>query len=274
MNQIGWDEIEIVGFNGAPLVECGRALPVARRNADGAHCVLDLLRPGGELNWYAEGEAKSYADAQRWTLFDNPINLPQSCVAAGEKEAARQPMVVFVDDRLLDTADRVPHPHLWKNEYLIWRHLKGQSSSIQAACASDAAVETLLDDWADGLLKRFDAMFPIDREHQYVCHVADFTLCAARSRTLRWKAYVRYALVQEADRVRRTFDSFTNQEFPDVPWDGFVRELESLRDVLCAQHVPQAAPSLPAVSSSVVTATFKLKDIAAISSPYPVFDGR
>ena len=37
-------EIEIVGFNGAPLVECGLSLPVARRKSDGAFCVLNLSR--------------------------------------------------------------------------------------------------------------------------------------------------------------------------------------------------------------------------------------
>ena len=52
-------EIEIVGFNGVPLVESGRSLPVARRKSDGEFCVLDLSR--GSINWYGPDEAAGFA---------------------------------------------------------------------------------------------------------------------------------------------------------------------------------------------------------------------
>jgi hypothetical protein len=44
------DELKIVGFNGAPPVECGRSLPVVRRGSDGMYCVLDLARGGAALS--------------------------------------------------------------------------------------------------------------------------------------------------------------------------------------------------------------------------------
>jgi hypothetical protein len=46
MNEIGNADLEIVGFNGSPVVECGRALAVARRKADEMHCVLGSAADG------------------------------------------------------------------------------------------------------------------------------------------------------------------------------------------------------------------------------------
>ena len=43
MNDRCEEQLEIVGFNGSPLVECGRALPVARRPSDSRYCILQSL---------------------------------------------------------------------------------------------------------------------------------------------------------------------------------------------------------------------------------------
>jgi hypothetical protein len=155
----------------------------------------------------------------------------------------------------------VPHPHLWQGEYLIWRRLKDYPASIQAACGSASNMETLLDNWAAGLLNRFDAMFRVVPDRTYLKRIADFALCAAKARSLRWKSYVRYALSQEPDRIRRTFDSFTHPEFPDVSWDAFLGVVKELREVL---GVIAVATPAPAASSSVATAAPKVRNIAAV----------
>jgi hypothetical protein len=260
MNDLRRDELKIVGFNGTPLVECGRALPVARRSSDGMHCVLQLPADGAPLAWYAENEAAAYTKAGRWTVFASPVLVPRACFSESGGHVVRQPMVIFADEAMLDTADRLPHRHLYRDEYLIWRRLNGHPDTTQAACGSAETVEQLLDDWALGLLKRFDAMYHLGRDPAYLKRIADFALCAAKSRPLRWRSYLRYASVQDADRVRRTFESFIHREFPNVTWDAFLNEVKSLCDVL--QAVPRVEAQ-PAASSSPATALPKLRDIAA-----------
>ena len=71
-------ELEIVGFDGKPLVECGRALPVARRKADGKHYVIGLTDGLEYLQWYPQEVADEFANEQRWTLFGSPLNLPKN----------------------------------------------------------------------------------------------------------------------------------------------------------------------------------------------------
>ncbi len=256
-----WNELEIVGFNGAPLVECGRSLPVARRKADRMHCVLEL-RPGGPPPaWYAEEEAAAYAADQHWTMFEKPLLLPRSCPAPNDRFAA-QPMVVFADDGFLDYADRISHCELWDNEYLMWRQLKDHPASVRAACASAEAVESLLDDWAASLIKRFDATFRLHQDGEYLRRIADYALSAARSRSLRWRAHLRHAAAQEPDCVRRTFDRVIRREFPAVVWDDFMREVRGFVDA--ANALPAPAPEPAAPSSSGATARPKIRGMAAM----------
>jgi hypothetical protein len=230
MSSLKASEIEIVGFNGAPLVECGRSLPVARRKSDGRHCVHDLSRGVEALIWYSQEEAASFAEARQWTKLVRSVPIPNSCVVMSTGTIATQPMVIFENEELLDVADRVPRPDYHDGQYLMWQALKGADTGYFAACASRTAIEAILDDWAEGLLKRFDAMIGLSRDRVDLKRIADFSLCAARSRNLRWKANLSYAATQEPDQVKRTFERFILPEFPHVTWDGFVDELKALRN--------------------------------------------
>jgi macrodomain Ter protein organizer (MatP/YcbG family) len=250
----------VVGFNGTPLVECGRALPVARRKSDGMHCVLQLRGEGEAIAWHTENEADSYVKSGRWTRFREPVFVPRACVAEADERLVRQPMVIFADEAMLDTADRLPHRHSYRDEYLIWRRLTGYADTIQATCGSAETIEQLLDDWASGLLRRFDAMYHLGRDAAYLKRIADFALCAAKSRQLRWRAYLRYASVQDAERVRQTFESFAHREFPNATWEAFLDEVKSVCDVLHAVPTMAVQSALP---SSPVTALPKVSGIAA-----------
>lgn len=227
-------DLEIIGFNGSPVVECGRALPIARRKPDGAHCVLELSAEQNPINWHSEREALAFAKNKQWTRFLEPVSVPESCRQRETGQRVRQPMVVFADETLLRMAGALPRPTSHAGEPLTWRHLEGHKKQLQAACASEDCVRSLLNAWAESLLDYCDAMFRQGSDAHYRKRIADFALCAALDRRLRWRAYLRYATAQEPDRVRRTFDTFTQREFPNVEWSAFIKELSSFKDVLSA----------------------------------------
>jgi len=99
MNSFYCDDLEIVGFNGAPLVECGRALPVAMRKSDGLYCVLELRSDTAPTAWHTKEEAEAYAASRRWTRFRLPVIVPRSCLNESEGMLVRQPMVVLPTKR-------------------------------------------------------------------------------------------------------------------------------------------------------------------------------
>ena len=167
---------------------------------------------------------------------------------------------------MLDTADRVQRPDLLGGDYLIWCGMQDYPDTLRATCGAQENIESLLDDWSAALLERFEAMYHQGHDRSYMKRIADFALCAARSRTLRWKSYLRYALVQDPDHVRRTFESFTQREFPRADWDLFLKDLKSLSDVLkivSVSSIVSVPAGQPAVSSSLPTALPKIRGITA-----------
>ena len=259
MSSLKASEIEIVGFNGAPLVECGRSLPIAKRKSDGQHCVLDLSRGVDALVWHSPEEAASFAKARQWTELVRSVLVPIACVETSTGAITTQPMVIFENETFLDVANRVPRPDHHDLECLIWRTLKGADADTFAACASGPAVEAILNHWAEALLERFDAMMGMCRDRADLKRIADFALCAARSRDLRWKAFVRYAAAQEPDRVKPTFDRFIRAEFPNVSWENFISERKTLQAILESQ--PVFLPVLH-VSTNCSSTVPKLHEIA------------
>jgi len=168
-------------------------------------------------------------------------------------------MVVFAAQAFLEAAGRVAWPPMFRDEILRWRAVDAADDSVRATCARTETVEALLDDWAVSLKARFDANYHQGRDRMSLKRVADFMLCAARSRPLRWQAYLRFAIVQDPERVRQTFDAFTKNEFPDVPWGAYLDHIKSLGEVLSS--VPAAVPE-PAAPSSSALARGKLRGIS------------
>jgi hypothetical protein len=148
------EELEIVGFNGSPLVECGRALPVVRRPSDGMYCVLQSLPADSPQSWHTEEEADAYASSGRWTRFLTPILVSPTCFSGNDGVPVGQLMVLFADEHMLDTADRLPRPSYCHDQQFFWRGLVGHPDTIQAACGSAEAVEQLLDEIRHSLFCR------------------------------------------------------------------------------------------------------------------------
>ena len=252
------EDVDIVGFNGTPLVECGRALPGVRRRSDGMHRVLELARAGGALAWHDADEADAFVKAKRWTRFRESLPLPRSCVGQSDGSLSCQPMIAYASLPFLDTVGQVVWPLQFQGQELTWHVLDG-IGDIRAACAPDAPVQALLEDWAMLLKPRFDAMHQGGSDRASLKKVADFMLCAARSRPLRWQAYLRFAACQEPERLRQTFDAFVRPEFPDATWQGYLDQIHSLLEVL--RHIPVQAPQR-APAPSMVSTRSKLHGIA------------
>jgi hypothetical protein len=104
-------------------------------------------------------------------------------------------------------------------------------------------------------------MYRIGRDRQYLMRIADFALCAARSRDLRWRAYTYFATVQESDRVKGTFDTFIQREFPDASWEDFLKAASDLGTWLGHAAPVVSRPGPP--SSDLTTARPKLQRMAA-----------
>jgi hypothetical protein len=259
MSALRANEIWIVGFNGAPLVKCGRALPIAQRISDSNLCVLDLRRGADGLVWNSKEEAAALAADGQWTELEKAVSVPIACVETSTGHVISQPMVVFENEILLDVADRVPRPDHHNGQYLMWQALKGEYTNFFAACASSPAVEAILNDWAEGLLTRFDAMFGMNPDRSNLKRVADFALCAACSRQIRWRAYLRYTATQEPEKVKRTFDRFIHAEFPNVSWFAFVDQMKALKEVWESQPVFTTANNESSHGDSIAP---KLHDIA------------
>jgi hypothetical protein len=262
VNGIRADELEIVGFNGTPQqVECGRSLPVVRRKTDGMYCVLSSVENNASLSWHDGEEVDDFAKSRRWTRLIAPLSLPRSCVSEPERRLSCRPMVVFAAQSFLDTAGIIAWPAKFRGDTLFWHRLEQQDQSIQAACGSADTVEALLDEWASRLKQRYDAMRRQGLDAVSLKRLADFMLCAAKDRSLRWQAYLRYAMVQEPERIRRTFDTFTRHEFPGASWQVYLDEIKSLDEVFYSIPVEQP---YQIAGSSPPTALSKLQDITVI----------
>jgi len=254
-------DLEIVGLNGVPSVECGRSLPVVRRRSDGMYSVLKTVADPAALSWHDEEDAAAFAESKRWTKLREPLPFPAACVSGEDGRLIRQPMIVHVATVLIAEAGLSARPDRYRGESPVWNPLEQQDDALRAACCSADNVEALLDEWGECLKERFDKAFPLNTEKASLKRITDYMLCAARSRTLRWQAYLRHALAQQPEGVEQTFKFFTKNEFPDVSWDRFLEEIKVLGKVLAGMP--------PATSSPPITARAKLRDIAT-RPPTPV----
>jgi hypothetical protein len=138
-------------------------------------------------------------------------------------------MMIHVASMLLTAAGLSARPDSYREESLLWNPLEQQDDAIRAVCCSADNVEALLDEWGECLKKRFDEAYLPKTERASLKRITDYMLCAARSRTLRWQAYRRHALVQQPEGVEQTFKFFTKNEFPAVPW-RLLADLHRSRD--------------------------------------------
>src|SRR5712691_10015138 len=184
------DDLEIVGFNGVPRVECGRALPVVRRKATDRFFKLSV-RPGAAPPQECDRQQlEAFSREGRLTLFAHPLPLPRE-LNVGAGDAFRQPMVLYVSQSFLDAAE-CSRPEQHEGELLTWQQLPGCQPVAWVACASEVVVEHLLDLWARRLLQGADDFLAQEKgAWERALRMADLGLCAAVDPALRWRLFIR-----------------------------------------------------------------------------------
>ena len=108
-----------------------------------------------------------------------------------------------------------------------------------AACLPGDQAKAMLNEMAEKILDLLDAEISFTRnaeETGRLLQLADFGLCAATDKTLRWRLYLRYGAVLPPDRVRRTFVSFIQREFPACEWEFYLAEMRSFHTVVLSRH--------------------------------------
>ena len=232
------DDIEVIGLNGSTLVECGTSLPIARRRCDGMICSFVIGTV--PLQWLPGAEFDRLIDEGRVCPFESPIPLPSPAVGAD----AVQPLVVYLNEQFVTTGGLVL-PSTWQETSCVWTRLRGEPVETWATCLPEHLAKGMLDDWAERLLVQLDrgiADTATGSNTAKLLRLADLGLCAATNQLLRWRLYLRYGAAMEPDRVRRTFDSFIQREFPTCTWKFYLKELKDCRAVLLTR------PRMPPVN--------------------------
>jgi len=233
------EDLEIVGFNGTPSVECGRAIPVARRKSTDAY--FRLVLPPGDVfpPTHSAAEIDAFVREGRLTLLTDPLPLRPALLATGAQRPPPQPLILWASRDLFDALGGT-RPERADGQPLTWRGVREADPPAWASCASQDAVVHLLDFWGRAALLKADGRLrdPDDQTWGAVRRLADVGLCAAVEGPLRYRLYVRYAaalsLSPEPERVRRTFDLLVHKEFPDSTWERFNADFVTLLQTLGA----------------------------------------
>jgi len=234
------NDVDVIGLAGSALVECGTSLPVIQRRSDKMFC--RFVVGSAPLQWSPANELDRLISEGRISPFDSPVPL---LLPAGSPQA-EQPAVIYLNQEFMTQAN-VTLPVAIDGLPCTWSRLPKEAVATSASCLPKSIAEKLLDKWADKLLTKLDEHLSEERSPASVermLHLADLGLCAATDKSLRWRLYLRYGSSMAPDRVRRTFDSFIQREFPDCKWDFYLSEMKDVQKVIGSRG-PVAAQRSP-----------------------------
>ena len=227
--------VEVIGLNGATLVACGTSLPIVRRKSDGLICRLVV---GTVPQWLPESEFDRYLSEGRVSRLESAVPL----LSSGGDGPPDQPLVLFANTDVLKAAG-VALPSDWPGAADTWTTVLGEAVTTWATCLPGNLAKQWLNDWASRLRDKIDDALArprtdVEPGRSTLLQWADLGLCAATAKPLRWQLYLRYGAAMEPDRVRRTFDTFVQREFPKCSWEFYLKEMTDLTDVVRAQPRP------------------------------------
>ena len=185
------------------------------------------------LQWFPASELDQLVAEGRISPFDSVVPLPST----GDSSQAEQPAVIYLNQEFMTLAD-VTLPSAIDGLACSWIHLPKEAVTTFATCLPRSSSETLLNGWAEKLLAKLDQHLTEERSATSVermLYLADLGLCAATNKSLRWRLYLRYGASMAPDRVRRTFDTFIQREYPACQWDSDVSEMTDFQKVIGSQ---------------------------------------
>lgn len=226
-DNVQMNDLEIIGLEGMPEVECSRSSAIVRNRSDQAFAKVST---NGEIHqWHPPEYLEDLIREQRITRFEEAFSIPQSVINGNELSPL---IIVYITNAFISDA-KIHPPASWKQEGIEWHPLDCGADAL-GACLSLETAEQLLDDWAETLIKQIDEYLK-DNAGDYseeLERLADLGLCAGVSTSLRWRLYLRYGVSLPPDRVRGMFDLFIHPEFPDCSWQDYVEQMNSLRDMI------------------------------------------
>gem|GEM_PF-3843555 len=241
-------DVDVIGLAGSALVECGTSLPVIQRRSDQMFC--RFVVGSTPLQWFPASELEQLISEGRISPFDSPVPLPTT----GGTPNAEQPAVIYLNQEFITQAD-VTLPVAIDGVPCTWIRLPKEAVATSATCLPRSSAEKLLNGWAEKLLTKLDKHLTIERSAssvEHLLHLADLGLCAATNKSLRWRLYLRYGASMAPDRVRRTFDSFIQREFPACQWDSYLSEMTDFQKVIASQAPAVGQSQLSPVASNAV----------------------
>ena len=258
--------VEVIGLNGATLVACGTSLPIVRRLSDGLIC---RLVAGTVPQWLAASEFDRYLAEGRVTRLESAIPLPSSDEAA----QLDQPLVLFANNDFLQAAGAALPSHQ-REVPVQWTKVVGEAVSTSATCLRGSIAKRWLNDSASRLRDKIDRSIAepwtdAGTQKSTLLQWADLGLCAATEKPLRWQLYLRCGAAMQPDRVRRTFDTFVQREFPNCSWDFYLKEMTDLAGVIRSQPRPSQSdspPSNPYHKLHCIAGQQKLPELSLVAS--------
>jgi hypothetical protein len=219
------DDLEVIGFNGTPRVECGRDLAIVHQLSSDHYYRLDGSAP---FVYHSAEEIAAFEQQGRLTRF--PHSIPLSQIAPFYRVGIRMAEVVWVRDSLLKQLG-VSDPQKYPGVLHNWQLL---NSSCRATCASGSGSRGLLNLWGRELLRQSDNFRTVAASDKWVevKRLSDLGLCASIDPRLRFEHYRRYTAAQQmisgSAHARRTFDYLVKPEFKDVSWSNFEFSINDL----------------------------------------------
>jgi len=218
MKTLPSDELEIIGFNGAVLSACGRALVVARHKPTGRCFKLEdrveFLEP---TTGYTRSEIEPFQEEGCLTLFPTPLPILPKARA------------VYLTEEFVESMELSNPSDL--SQDLSWQEISGTVGKIWAAVADAESVEQRMNEWGreleaktDDLLMRFFSEGN-QKSVRQAERTAKLALCAARDPKLRANIYLGYGaailLSPTHKRLRNLYQYILRPQIPTWSWDDF-----------------------------------------------------
>jgi hypothetical protein len=218
----------VIGMNGFPHVECGRARAIVRE-ADSAY----FFKSGDQRREWPISAYDDFVRTQRITPMEPPVVFAQAAALD-----VNDIMVVYISSDIKPYLGAALDVDPFVD--LSWSRLVCEIDGLMATCLSSWTANLLLRRVASSLIEATSDLLreilasdnekPSSNEAERVAHAA---LSAAIVSSDRYSAFIRYgaALRQFGGETAflELFDTFVAREFPSINRDRFRKETDHLR---------------------------------------------